>query len=383
MAILGWGWGLAALFARPGGPRAILVWAVLLRLCFVGTPALLSDDAYRYLWEGTVLNHGGNPFLTTALDWPGLADHLASRVNHPEIPSIYPPVGLLWFRLLALGGTLPFAQALTGIADVGIVALLLRLHRRDPWPAAVYAFHPLAVLESSAGAHLEVVAVLLALGAVVASRHEHRATDGLSGFLQVLGVGAKLLPVAWLPSLLRGRPAPRGLGMLAGLVFVGLISLPLLSAGPHLVEAMGTYARHWEFNALALPLARPLLGELARPVLVAGGALACAAGLWRLRDPVDVWLVSATAFLVLSPTVHPWYVLWALVPSLARGGRAWAVASTALLGGYAILFTWNAADASWSEGVWLKVVTWGPALAVLGATAARAGSVLPPGRTPP
>jgi hypothetical protein len=86
-------------------PAVVVALALLVRLPLVGTPPLLSDDLYRYLWEGTVLGAGGDPFATAPAAWPGLDDVLRAHVNHPDVPSVYPPLALVWFRALALAGT--------------------------------------------------------------------------------------------------------------------------------------------------------------------------------------------------------------------------------------------------------------------------------------
>ena len=42
--------------------RAALALAVLWRLALVPAFPLLSDDVFRYVWEGRVQVHGGNPY---------------------------------------------------------------------------------------------------------------------------------------------------------------------------------------------------------------------------------------------------------------------------------------------------------------------------------
>jgi hypothetical protein len=78
-----------------------------------------------------------------------------------------------------------------------------------------------------------------------------------------------------------------------------------------------------------------------------------------------VWRVAGTAFVLLSPTVHPWYVLWAVVPDLACGRRGWAWASVALSGSYLVLLAYDPTTDRWSEAPWLWWVTWGPAVVAL------------------
>ena len=64
-----------------------------------------------------------------------------------------------------------------------------------------------------------------------------------------------------------------------------------------------------------------------------------AGALWRRRDPAEVALWAGGAFVLLSPTVHPWYVIWAWVPSLLTGVRAWTALATAAPLAYAVLAT--------------------------------------------
>src|SRR5262245_35935287 len=57
---------LAALVAARGlsarGLRAALAAALLWRAALVTASPLLSDDVFRYVWEGRVQVHGGNPY---------------------------------------------------------------------------------------------------------------------------------------------------------------------------------------------------------------------------------------------------------------------------------------------------------------------------------
>src|SRR5688572_29537159 len=59
-----WGVVVVARARRPvaNHPAAVLLAALLVRLALVGTPPHLSDDLYRYLWEGAALAAGHDPF---------------------------------------------------------------------------------------------------------------------------------------------------------------------------------------------------------------------------------------------------------------------------------------------------------------------------------
>ncbi|MCA9492283.1 MAG: hypothetical protein KC621_20260 [Myxococcales bacterium] len=361
-------WGLVAVLGGARMPRVaagwVLVAALLVRAPWIGSPPHLSDDLYRYLWEGLALSAGHDPFSEAPATLAGLDDHLRSLVNHPELTSVYPPLALWWFRLLAVGGSPAWAQLLTALVDAGTAAVLVRASRR---PAAgwIYAMHPLPVLESACGAHIDVPAVALAAAAVLALRRDQR---GLAVWATVAGAATKLFPVVMLPAVLRQLPPRRALVHLvaASLATVAL-ALPLVHVGPGLLSSARLYAGTWSFLGFAFPWVEPLLGGATRPVLVAVGALVVARASWTSRDPVEVWAAAGSAFVLLSPTVHPWYVLWALVPSLLLGRAGWALASVGSLQAYAVLATWDAGSGSWSEQPWLWWWVWGCVLTGLAA----------------
>ena len=353
-------WGLTLSVSVRGSPTlglSILA-GLLCRLALVGTPPLLSDDLYRYLFEGRVLLAGENPFLHPPAELASLAPELAARVNHPTIPSIYPPVAQVWFRLLALVGTGAWvAQAGMALVDLGNVALIHRLQRdshRPTWPALLYAVHPLPVVESAQGAHLESLGVFFALCSLLGLRRGSPAAM----HAMLLGVGTKLLPVLLLPALLRRLGLRRALPhLLLGGLGLLLLAAPVLSAGPALFEAFGRYRDHWSFNGLLHPLLTPSLGERTRPVLLGLGLLVAARA--SALPPLRAWFLVGSAFLMLSPTVHPWYVLWALVPALLLERRDWAFGAVALQASYLVLGTLDVSTGSWTVPGWLGPLTWG------------------------
>jgi hypothetical protein len=355
---IAWGAAVVALAPRSPerGPVALCAIALLVRLPLVGTPTLLSDDLYRYLWEGLALGAGHDVFREAPATIDGLNDALRARVNHPEVPSVYPPLALAWFRLLSLGGTAWFVQLATAAVDATVPAAIRSATGRS-WPALLYAVHPLAVLESAAGGHVDVPAVALATAAVAAWRADRR---DLGFGVAVAAALVKLFPLAWLPVLVRGAGVKRGAvwvgaGALASAALIGL------AVGWTVPEGVRTYATTWSFNGLVYPW---LPADRARPVLLAAGGLVAGVVLVRVRDPGVAWYALGVAFLALSPTVHPWYALWALAPSLLCEDRRFSAAVLPLIGSYLVLLAYDPATGRWAEAPWLWWSTWPPALAV-------------------
>ncbi len=346
-------------------PLLVLVVGGLLRVTLLASPATLSDDLFRYLWEGRVQLAGMNPFLHApeSLALEGLRNATWEAVNHKQVSTLYPPGALLLFRAVAAVWEAPISwKLLSGSADFGLLVLLARGCRDrgvGAWAPALYALLPLPVLESAGSGHLESIALLcLVAGLVVKPR-------GWGAFLVGLGGLVKLLPfVAWWPLLRRDRRALLGILGASGLGLA--LTWPLLDAGPTLLRGFHTYADTWAFNASFFHVLEHLFDEDARRVGALIGACWVGVAAWRRRDPALFVLDVAAALLLLSPVVHPWYVLWALVPALLTGRWAWVTLGVTAQAAYAVLVGYDpAVPDSWSEPAWVIWIEIPPLLLAL------------------
>lgn len=350
-------------------PRQVFLAALLVRAPLLLAAPSLSDDLYRYMWEGWLSLHGGNPYAAPpAAEWGALDHVVRTLVNHPEVSTIYPPVAMWGFALLAAVGMHPAVfQAAMGLADAGIAATLasiLRGRGRSTEGAWLYAVLPLGAVESAGSGHMEPWGILCLL---LALRAWDRGRSGLGW--AGLGALVKLLPVVLIPALWRRQP---WLLLLVGLLGVVAVA-PFVEAGPALVRGLGTYAEHWSFNASGFALLSALLDRLGlepgavRAVAVLLGAATCAFALWRFRDPARVALWAGAAFVLLSPTVHPWYLLWVWVPALVRGVRAWTLLAVLAPLSYAALASYDPASSTWVEPAWPPLLQYIPLALLLGA----------------
>ena len=86
----------------------LLIGGVALRLLLIGMEPNLSEDIYRYIWDGQIFLNGGDPYLHVPSwyaqngQWPaGTSQLLFSKLNSPDYFSVYPPLALLFFRWVA------------------------------------------------------------------------------------------------------------------------------------------------------------------------------------------------------------------------------------------------------------------------------------------
>lgn len=366
--------------------------ALVFRLLWLPATPALSDDFYRFRWDGLLVSDGHNPFAETpqqllqhppadsaALPMTELR-RLRPRLNSPRYFSVYPPVCQGLYGVAA--GLFPDSQ--TGflfvvrlallLADAGAAALLLWLLPLAGWPARralAYLLHPLAIVEVAGNVHMEGVAVffLLLTGALLVRRRTRLAAGALA-----LAVATKLLPLLALPLLARqlGRRRFRWfLGVLAG--SLGLLFLPFVSWSLllHIGLSLDLYFQSFEFNASVFYLLRALgqwltghdlVGGLG-PLLGAGAiylAFRLARGVGRPRlAAVPHWLLlTLSGYFALATIVHPWY----LVPLVAlscfsplRYARVWA--------GLAVLSYSAYRTTTYTESGWLIGLEYGGTLA--------------------
>lgn len=349
-------------WAQPGaGSQAlsgwVLVLALLLRLILLPSPASLSDDVWRYLWEGRVQLAGLDPFAL-APDSEALAplrNGTWELVNHKSVSTIYPPGALFLFRLVAAVWEDPMSwKVLSGAADLGTLGMLWRCTRTRGtpiWAVVLYALHPLPILESAGSAHLEGLALFFCVWAL-------SAKPGFNSFAAGLGASIKLLPAAlWIPQV-RSSPARAALGAGLALLLGLALSAPFLGTGSMLTRGFGTYYEAWAFNAWLFPLLEGVLGDPTRLVLTGLGALGCGLAAWRFRDPALFLLAVAVALVFLSPVVHPWYFLWVFVPAMVLGRWEWTWLASAGLLSYLVLAGYP--ETPWLEPKWVVWIEYPP-----------------------
>jgi hypothetical protein len=307
----------------------ILGFALVFRILMIWTPAYLSSDAYRYLWDGRVQWAGVNPYR-----YPPAAPELSTlrdldvhpQINRPTAVTVYPP-GAQWLFALAAAvtpGSLPGWRVLLLLADALTVLLLLRLLGRLGGSAetvVAYAWSPLVLFEGIQAGHVDLAMIPLVL---LAFDWRMGGSSVRAGVALGVAVLMKLYPAIlllawwrrgdwWLPATVG---AIVGLGYLPYAATVGLGALGFL---PTYVSS-----QYEDFNLglralLTYPFgpSDPLVRGAAMALLF---ALLAAALVWIARtsrhDARGLWRATALAvgaYLVLVPTaMHPWYALWAV-----------------------------------------------------------------------
>ncbi len=365
--------------------RMILLVALLLRVVMLPMMPSLSDDAYRYVWDGRLVLNGFNPYHYVPSDsaLSDFHDELYRLQGYPNTNTIYPPGAQLLFAV-SVAVAKPFHGVFTPpfiawkLLDVGAeliaIWLLLRLLIIAGIPtrnAILYAWHPLAVVEIAGQGHTDafwVLAIVLFLYLYV----RNRAGGGAPAV--AFGASVRLFPVTLLPLWARFTPWRRLLpGMLLSIPFA-LLFIPLLE--PRSLETftsvLGKFTTYFEFNggfyyavkwaldALHIQPSNAIAGSIGIVVQV---LLLAAVWLWPIRE----WnlrtlavrcLLAVSIPIVFASKVHIWYFLapLCLVPLLQEYWleRAWRWA--ALIGPFTYLMY---ASTPPHESTWVLVLEWG------------------------
>jgi alpha-1,6-mannosyltransferase len=308
----------------------------------------LSDDMYRYVWDGRVQAAGINSYryAPQADEVRYLRDReIWPKINRKSAVTVYPPLAegifallwrirpddVRWFQLATSGASL-----LAG----GLLIGLLRDLGRSPERVLIYLWSPLLIFETAHSAHVDGFILPLIVSAFWARTRER---DGWTGVWLGLAAAIKLYPALLFPAL--WRPDHRSGRWRMPLAFFGVLAasyLPdLVSSG---VNVLGFLPNYLEERFNLSPIVYWLLRNLPhetwaqsqRSLQIITLSLLGLAGLAIVirpaRDSMSalrrcLWLIGI--YILLNPNLFSWYLLW-LLPLVAiflepgrlqRGGK--------------------------------------------------------------
>lgn len=312
-------------------------WGVLLRVLLIASLPKLSDDFYRFIWDGRLLLNFEDPYkylpahhLGQGLT--GITQSLYDGLNSPAYFTVYPPLNQVIFFISTLfsPGSITWSiiilRVIMIVFELGNISLIRKLLRHYKLPQAyglIYVLNPLVIFEVTGNLHFEGIMVYFLLMAIwqyeQGKLHKSAIFFGLS-------VATKFLPLIFLPLLLRKIGFKKT--MIYGLIVVATLSvtfLPLINTAHiwAIKDSMELYFQKFEFNGSIYYLARwygfeteghNIIAKSGKWMMYATmGSIVLYALIGKKKDwprqMVWVW----TLYLLFATTVHPWYV----VPLLA------------------------------------------------------------------
>jgi alpha-1,6-mannosyltransferase len=376
----------------------VFAFAMVFRLALLPTWPTLSDDMFRYVWDGRVQGHGLSPYHYPP-DAPQVASlHVGDQTVWPNINrkpyvTVYPPGAQAAFAVLwrVVGDSVTGFKAGMVLAELLGGVLLLGLLRWLGQPGErvlIYLWSPLLVFEVAQAGHVDGLMLLFLIAAFWA-----RVSDRpwVLGFCLGAATLVKLFPVLLLPALL---PLPRpfswkGLRVSAQML-LGFGGIMVLGYVPYLLGggALGFLPNYFGEN-FNLGLARGLFdlapylrlqpAALANAVTFGGVVVIGGLCLWRPaqngREALrrGVWLIGW--FTLFTQNLFAWYLLW-LIPLLVveldpgrwlgfklSAGAAWLIYTGTVALSYLFFIHWTVIDAA-------QIAEYAPLYALLLAVAA-------------
>ncbi len=308
---------------------SVFLWAALFRVIGVWGEPILEDDFYRYLLDGCLFVSTGSPYsiapssLFVDNSLSSVCEATLSGVNNPHLPTIYAPLLQYVFGLshLLSPADIDVLQLIMALFDLVVIWLLGRC--ASARNVLLYAWCPLALKEFAFTAHPDIIGACLLLAAFVA-RKNSRAV--VACILLGFAICTKVFAVLALPFFLYRQPL-RDWGITFGVI--ALLYSPFLLQGQADIPVLGIFVEHWRFNPLLFDLATALAPDRLARILCATLFLTWF-GFYFIRYnrrrqataiPRMDWVFGM--FLLLSPVVNPWYLIW-LLPYAVIWPSCWA-----------------------------------------------------------
>jgi len=384
------GWAFAVFSAKRVSisVRWIVAGAILLRVVVLCGDPGLSDDVNRYVWEGGLVADQISPYAH-APDAEVYAERreeyaaIYAGLNNTSISAAYPPFIEEVFGVLVWGAgmvgergsesSLLMMRVFFTLCDLLVLWPLLALLKRFGRPsslAVVWAWCPLMVLEFAGSGHFDSLGVLTLMGALALLSCGDRTRawhDGLGAVLTSASIFIKLLPLCLIPFMLRREGRLLRLSVLFGASLLWLLPFAFWQDGlASFDRGLTEYGTRWEGFNFVYSWIESSLDDLfggdrdrsfTDPRLMGRGIIGlvwCAYLLFlvvKKCEPVHAVGQLVALFLVLTPTLHPWYLAWILPFAALRPSWhwLWVLATGVFL--YAPLEVWNAA-AEWSIPSW-------------------------------
>lgn len=321
--------------------------ALLFRVVFLIATPILSQDFFRFIWDGRMLLNGFNPYLylpelylTPNYILPNQATELVTGMGDLNAShySNYPPLNQLCFAIAAIVanksilGSIIAMRILIILADVGVLYFgtkLLKALNLNPKAIFIYLLNPLIIIELTGNLHFEGVMVFFLIWSMyLLQLHKWK----LSSITLSASIGLKLLPLLFLPLYFKQFKFKKLIGfyLITGLTLFTLF-LPFLSENliSNYSKTVGLWFGTFEFNGSLYLLVRELgftikgyniIGTVGKttPVLV----IIFVTGLAIFRKEITTkqlitfFLFALSFYLFTSSTVHPWYVAMLLILSI-------------------------------------------------------------------
>ncbi len=344
----------------------LLLIGIFFRILLIDVLPWMSQDYFRFIWDGRLLIKGINPYLSTPLQ------HISSNnfpINQAQVLyegmgtlnakhyTNYPPMSQLGYFIAAVFGqnsiitSVVVMRVILILSDTGTFFFGVKLLKELKLPKkniAYYFLNPFIIIELIGNLHFEALMVFFL---VISLYYLIRKKWAIAGILLGISVNVKLLPFILIPVFARfflSKPLnsfhslskfikSEKKNVINYTVFILItIGINVLFFAPFInaklienyTNSVGLWFSSFEFNASLYYIARWIGYQITgwNVIAITGKLLPAFAiliilcvGLFRKNENPQKLLTSLLfsffAYLVCSTTIHPWYLAIPLVLS--------------------------------------------------------------------
>ena len=316
--------------------KKIIFGGIALRLVLIAMLPNLSDDYYRFIWDGLLLNNGINPFehvpsyYINQSSLPiGITKELFIKLNSPDYYTIYPPVCQLsfWIASFFISSNLLPSVIVMRIfilfSEVGILIVFPKILSRlnlNPENIKWYAFNPLVIVELTGNLHYESLMIcFLGISLFLLIRKQ----IVLAAVIFSFSVASKLLPLMFLPLLffvLEWKKAIKFYivtGVMILLLFVPFLNQEMIM---NMGSSVNLYFQKFEFNASIYYVIRWIgyqvkgyniiqtAGVRLSYIVVAIILLMSISKPFDYKNLFTKMLFALSIYFFTATIIHPWYI---------------------------------------------------------------------------
>nr|WP_229720424.1 mannosyltransferase [Winogradskyella helgolandensis] len=319
----------------------------------------LSQDFYRFIWDGRMIIEGYNPYLFTPDSfiqngkfpipqaqelYNGMGTLSASHFTN------YPPINQLCFTIAAIFsgqnilGSVVVMRVLIIAADIGTLFFGKKLLERLKLPSNRifwYILNPFIIIELTGNLHFEGVMIFFLVWSLYLL---HSGKWKWAAVVLACSISVKLIPLMLLPLFFgwfttkKLNDKTETLGLLKLITFYTMVMattlflfLPFFSIDfvTNYSKTVGLWFGNFEFNASMYYLARAIGYAITgyNEIAIIGKILPIIAVLIilgfsffkqnnSLAKLATSMLLALTCYLFLSTTVHPWYIATLVILSI-------------------------------------------------------------------
>lgn len=337
---------------NPTNWKLLAASGLLFRIVFILAIPNLSQDFYRFIWDGRMLLEGYNPYLSLPETWIANGNAPIAQANalyqgmgqlNGSHYTNYPPISQLCYWIAAifasksiLGSAMIF-RILLIMTDIGTFFFGKKLLKALNLPEKNifwYFLNPFIIIELTGNLHFEAVMVFFIIWALYLL---HKGYWYWAAIVLGLSVSVKLIPLLFLPlffkKFLFGSNSDQDhiskrLAKLAG--FYGIvISTVLLTFTPFIsaefvanfTKTISLWFQNFEFNASIYYIVRWVgYQTIGWNIIETAGkilpliTITILLGITFFRknsttpELIGAMVLGISCYYFLSTTVHPWYI---------------------------------------------------------------------------